>query len=103
MTPPDVLLEPEPGMPAERISAGEQVFETWRKRLGMVLTPVAFVLTYVLCDGLQPEGRRLAAILAAVAVLWISEVIPLPVSALLGAALSVVLGVADARTVLAYF
>ena len=35
--------------------------------------------------------------------MWITEIIPLPVSALLGAVLCVVLGVADAKSVLAYF
>lgn len=89
--------------PIEQISAGEQVFETWRKRLGVVLAPAGFALTYFLCDGLSPDGRKLAAILVAVAMLWISEVIPLPVSALLGAVLSVAFGIADAKTVLAYF
>lgn len=91
------------GIPAAQISEGEQIFETWRKRLGMILTPLTFAVTYALCSGLQPEGRMLAAILASVAVLWITEVLPLPVSALLGAASCVVLGVADAKTVLAYF
>jgi sodium-dependent dicarboxylate transporter 2/3/5 len=80
-----------------------QVFETWRKRLGVVLTPLVFVTTYLLCKDLEPEGRKLAAILAAVAVMWISEILPLPVSALFGAVLCVVLGVADARTVLTNF
>ena len=96
--------------PEERISAGEQLFETWRKRLGAILTLPAFFLTYFLCSGLRPEGRTLAAILAAVTVLWASEVIPLPVSALLGAVLCVALGAVPdepgksaAATVLAYF
>jgi solute carrier family 13 (sodium-dependent dicarboxylate transporter), member 2/3/5 len=84
-------------------SDGSQVFETWRKRLGVVLTPLVFITTYFLCEGLSPEGRRLSAILAAVAVMWVSEIIPLPVASLLGAALCVILGVADAKTVLAYF
>ena len=84
-------------------TAGGISFETWRKRLGLILAPLVFAITYVLCDGLQPEGRKLAAILAAVAIMWITEIIPLPVSALLGAVLCVVLGVADAKTVLAYF
>jgi sodium-dependent dicarboxylate transporter 2/3/5 len=87
----------------QSISDGDQIFENWRKRLGLILTPIAFVVTYFLCSGLEPEGRKLAAILAAVAVMWISEIIPLPVSALFGAVLCVVLGIADAKTVLAYF
>jgi sodium-dependent dicarboxylate transporter 2/3/5 len=85
------------------ISDSGQGFEAWRKRLGVILTPVVFILVYVLCDNLQPEGRKLAAILAAVAVMWISEIIPLPVSALFGAVLCVVLGVTDAKTALANF
>ena len=103
MTQAESPAESAAGPADEQISAGEQAFETWRKRLGVVLTPLAFFLTYLLCDGLTPEGRRLAAILAAVGVLWISEVIPLPVSAMLGAVLCVVLGVANAKTVLAHF
>lgn len=88
----DSRVEPASAIPDERISAGEQVFEIWRKRLGAILTLPAYFLTYFLCSGLRPEGRKLAAILAAVTVLWVSEVIPLPVSALLGAVLCVVLG-----------
>lgn len=87
----------------EKISAGEQVFETWRKRVGIVATPVGALATYVFCSGLSPEGRTLAAILVAVALLWVSELIPLAASALLGAVLSVVLGVTDAKTALAAF
>src|SRR5574337_61467 len=88
----DAQTDPASAMPEERISAGEQVFETWRKRLGAIVAIPAFFLTYFLCSSLRPEGQKLAAILAAVAVLWVSEVIPLPVSALLGAALCVALG-----------
>lgn len=86
------------------VKSGKGVsFEDWRKRLGIILAPLVFIFTYLLCDGLQPEGRKLAAILSAVAIMWITEIIPLPVSALFGAVLCVVLGVADARSVLAYF
>ncbi len=85
-------------------SAGtDRVFEVWRKRLGVILTPLVFLTTYALCPGLGPEGRKLSAILAAVAVMWISEIIPLPVSAMLGATLCVILGIADVKTVMAYF
>lgn len=81
---------------------GDQ-WDRWRRSLGFLLTPVAFLLVFYFADGLTSEGRRLAAILAAVVVLWISEAIPLPAAALLGAVLSVVLGVADAKSVFAHF
>ena len=88
---------------AREIPGDGQTFELWRKRMGLVLTPIVFLITYYLCSGLGPEGRRLAAILAAVAMMWISEIIPLPVSALLGAVLCVVSGVTDPKTALSHF
>jgi sodium-dependent dicarboxylate transporter 2/3/5 len=94
------LSLPKPARPTYN---GNEKFEHWRKNLGLILTPMAFVITYFLCPGLNPEGRKLAAILVAVAVMWISEILPLPVSALLGAVSCVVLGISDAKTVLAYF
>ena len=93
----------QPSAYDEQISPLEQQFERWRKIAGVFLTPIAFFVVYALCDGLTPQGRMLSAILGAVATMWVSEVIPLPVTALLGAALCVVLKVADAKTVLAYF
>lgn len=86
------------------ISAAEEKFERLRKLAGFVLTPLAFALTYYLCRGLEPvEARKLSAILAAVAVLWVTELIPLPVTALLGAVLCIVLGVAPVEKVFAHF
>lgn len=81
----------------------EAPIERMRRVSGFVLAPAAFAVTWAFAGGLSPEGRTLAAILAAVVVLWVTEAIPLPVTALVGAILSVVLGVAPARQVLAYF
>jgi sodium-dependent dicarboxylate transporter 2/3/5 len=47
--------------------------------------------------GVSEEGRRLTAIMATVATLWVNEVLPLAVTALLGPALAVVVGVAPAE------
>ena len=52
---------------------------------------------------LTPQAHRLAGVLGAVVVLWVTEALPLPVTALLGAAACVVLGVAPARDVFAPF
>jgi sodium-dependent dicarboxylate transporter 2/3/5 len=56
-----------------------------------------------MAGGLEPQGRTMAAILAAVVALWICETLPLPATALLGAVLCVALGVAPARQVFSYF
>ena len=53
--------------------------------------------------GLQPPAHRLAAVLGAVVVLWVTEALPLPVTALLGAAACVALQVAPAKEVFAPF
>ncbi|MGH7580883.1 MAG: SLC13 family permease [Gemmatimonadales bacterium] len=75
-----------------------------RGRLGAVLAPTVFVALLVLpLPALSPEAHRLAAVMAAVIVLWVTEALPLPVTALLGAAVSVVLGVAPAKQVFAPF
>ena len=53
--------------------------------------------------GLRPEAHRLAAVMVAVGTLWVSEALPLPVSALGGAAACVLLQVAPAKEVFAPF
>ncbi|HMH55522.1 MAG TPA: DASS family sodium-coupled anion symporter, partial [Gemmatimonadales bacterium] len=52
---------------------------------------------------LSAAAHRLAAVLAAVVVLWVTEALPLPVTALLGAAACVALQVAPAKEVFAPF
>jgi solute carrier family 13 (sodium-dependent dicarboxylate transporter), member 2/3/5 len=71
-----------------------------RTLTGLFLAPVAFVLVLLLpWKSLQVPAHRLAAIMAAVIVLWISEALPLPLTALVGAAACVLLQVAPAREV----
>ena len=75
-----------------------------RGRIGATLAPAVFLLFLLLpLGGLAPAAHRLAAVLAAVVVLWVTEALPLPVTALLGAALCVVLQVAPAKEVFAPF
>jgi sodium-dependent dicarboxylate transporter 2/3/5 len=102
--PVTVDYAPAPDAAAEAMSPAEAAFERWRRLVGAVAAPIAFLLTYALTAGhLSREGQALSAVLAAVAALWVSEALPLPVTALLGAVLCVVMGVAPAKTVLAYF
>jgi solute carrier family 13 (sodium-dependent dicarboxylate transporter), member 2/3/5 len=75
-----------------------------RQRIGAVLAPAAFLLLLLLpLDGIPGPAQRLAAVLAAVVVLWVTEALPLPVTALLGAAACVLLQVAPAKEVFAPF
>ncbi len=75
-----------------------------RRSIGSVVAPAVFVSLLVLpMPGLSPEAHRLAAVLGAVVVLWVTEALPLPVTALLGASACVMLQVAPAKEVFAPF
>jgi solute carrier family 13 (sodium-dependent dicarboxylate transporter), member 2/3/5 len=76
----------------------------WRQRTGFALAPAIFVILLLLpLESLKPEAHRLAAIMAAVVILWITEALPMPVTAMIGAAACVLLRVAPARDVFAPF
>jgi solute carrier family 13 (sodium-dependent dicarboxylate transporter), member 2/3/5 len=86
------------------LSPGEIAFDRWRRRLGIIAAPLA-ILAIALADfpALSPEAHRLAAVMAGVVILWISEALPMPVTALLGASACVVVGVAPTKQVFAPF
>jgi len=82
----------------------EARFEFWRVSISLFLGPLlGLALWFVPMPGLTQQAHSLAAIVAWVVVWWIGEPVPIPVSALLGAVLCVLCGVADAKTVLAPF
>ena len=88
----------------ERVTEAEARFERGRRIVGLALAPAVFALVWLWpFAGLSPEAHRLAAVMAAVVVLWITEALPLPVSAMLGAAACAALRVAPAREVFAPF
>jgi sodium-dependent dicarboxylate transporter 2/3/5 len=90
--------------PTETISVAEQKFEEMRRKAGFFLAPAGFLLTLWWASSVLPgPAARLTAVLALMVIFWLTESIPLPVTALLGAVLNIVLGVADARTVLSPF
>ena len=88
----------------EAVTEGEARFDRARRVVGFVLAPALFALLLLLpLEGLKPEAQRLAAVMAAVVVLWVTEALPLPVTALVGAAACVAVRVAPAREVFAPF
>lgn len=88
----------------ERLSRVEERFERARKVSGLFAAPAAFaVMLLVPMPGLTPEAHRLAAVMGAVIVLWVTEALPLPLTAMVGAAICVVLRVAPAKEVFAPF
>ena len=82
----------------------EERFEVIRTKLGLILAPLVFV-GLLMCSfpSLDPAAHRLAAIMAAVVVLWITEALPMPVTALLGASACVILRVGTPKEVFAPF
>lgn len=87
----------------EVLSPAEERFEKIRHQAGFFLAPVVFLIIFFAPLGLKPEAHNLAAIISAIIVLWICESLPMPVTALLGASLCVILKVAPAKDVFAPF
>src|SRR5690606_9279276 len=98
------VTDPATSAPAPSKSEVEARFDRLRARVGAVLAPlVLFGLLLAPMPGLEAPAHRLVAIAAMTVVLWISEAIPLAVSALLAPALAVMLDVAPAGRVFAPF
>lgn len=90
--PPPVLEDLEPG-------AG-----TRKRRAGLILGPVLFALVLAVpLGGLAPTAHRLAAVFTWTVVYWVTEAVPITVTALLASVLSVLLGIGSSQTVLAAY
>jgi solute carrier family 13 (sodium-dependent dicarboxylate transporter), member 2/3/5 len=70
-----------------RLSPAEQRFERRRRTAGLFIGPLLFAAVLLIPFDLEPNQHRLAAILALVVAWWVTEAIPIPVTALLGVAL----------------
>jgi solute carrier family 13 (sodium-dependent dicarboxylate transporter), member 2/3/5 len=94
----------ESGVPVPQLTPAEERFEAIRQKIGYVAAPLLFtILLLIPMPGLKPEAHRLAAIMAAIITLWITEALPMPVTALVGAAACIILRVAPAKEVFAPF
>src|SRR5688500_8710207 len=75
-----------------------------RSRIGLPLAAAAFVaMFFAPFPALSSQAHALAAIMAAVVVLWVTEALPMPVTALMAAVACVMLRVAPAKEVFAPF
>lgn len=75
-----------------------------REQFGLFAAPVlALLMSLILPDSLSGSERTLAVILTWVVVFWITEPIPLPITALLGAGLCVLTGLGSMKSVFAAF
>jgi len=72
-----------------------------RRKVGLVLTPALFAAAWFAPSGLEPRAQHLAAVFAAVIVAWVTEVMPISVTALLIGPAMIVVGVTDSRTAFA--
>jgi sodium-dependent dicarboxylate transporter 2/3/5 len=90
--------------PKEAISPGEEAFERWRKRTGIFLGPAVFMAVYFApLTGLSPEAHKLLSVVSLVIIFWLTEALPLAITALIGAILNVLLGVGSAEAVFSPF
>ena len=87
----------------EVYSPAEELFNRRRRTAGLFLGPAVLLILLAAPLPLEAVPHRLAAVLAMMVVLWVTEALPLAVTALIGPVLAIVLGVAPARSALAPF
>jgi sodium-dependent dicarboxylate transporter 2/3/5 len=93
----------EPRLPSPPVDSLEDAGARPRWAPMALAVGLALLLYTFPLPGLSEEGRRLAAVLAIVVTLWLAEVVPLSITALIGPALAVLLGVAPAERAFAAF
>ncbi|HSK99450.1 MAG TPA: DASS family sodium-coupled anion symporter [Rubrobacteraceae bacterium] len=79
----------------EVLTPAEQRFEQARQTSGLIIGPIAFLVMYFAPLPLDPNQQTLAAILTFTIIYWLSEAIPIPVTAILALALCVLFNVPD--------
>ena len=86
------------------LSPAEERFERWRNSIGLPLGPLVALFIYLIpMPTISPKAHILAAILGWIGTWWITEPIPIPISALVGSVLCVLFDVANARVAFAPF
>lgn len=86
-----------------RLSPAEERFERIRRTAGLFAGPVALIIMLALPLDLSWAQHSLAAIMVFTIIYWLTEAIPIPVTAVVAMALCVLLGVAPVDDVFAAF
>ena len=87
----------------ETYSPAEEAFNFRRRTVGLFLGPIVCIALLIAPLALPAPAHRIAAILGMMVVFWVTEALPLAVTALLGPVLAVLLRVAPVRTAFAAF
>ena len=90
-------------IPQERLSEPEEVFDRLRRRIGLFAGPILGILLFLLPLPLSPQAHQMAALMACTIIYWITEPIPIPITAMLAPMLAIVFGLANAKELLASF
>jgi sodium-dependent dicarboxylate transporter 2/3/5 len=93
----------EAGGAVEAYSPAEELFNRRRRTAGLVLAPLVLLALLAAPLPIPAPAHRLAAVLLMMVVLWVTEALPLAVTALIGPVLVILLQVAPARTAFAPF
>ena len=87
----------------ETFSPAEELFNRRRRTAGLFLAPTVFLLLLFAPLELPLLAHRMAAIMGLVVTLWMTEALPLAITAILGPCLAVVFGITTGRAALAPF
>lgn len=90
-------------MTTETYSSAEETFNRRRQAFGLIAGPVLAITILLMPTALPPHAQRVGAVLALMIVFWMTEALPLAVTALLGPTLCIILGVATAQVAYAPF
>ena len=89
---------------AQRVKEAERAFDRKRRTIGLFGGPLLAILVFLTpVDGLTLEAHKLLAIMVLVALWWITEPVPIPVTSLIGPTLAVITGVVPAGQAFAAF
>ena len=86
------------------VKKAEQAFDRKRRTIGLYGGPLLAIITYMTpFSDLTVEAHKLLAIMVLVAIWWITEPVPIPVTSLIGPTLAVITGVVKVGVAFAAF